>query len=341
MRKATTFIVASIAVCQLMSSCMSSYPQSTTQQLLNVPLVAHHKNVELFFDSDLPKNQDFLKVIGISAEGEQYTDYNTLVTKLKAEGQRQGVDAIVYINSSQAERSNQTIIGALADLTSKEPAKPANFYSYQAPAIHGIGIKYLDSMAYIRQYVKAKHVYAYNQADSTLAPALSSTTWFSMMGEELATQPAKEKSFYETNVQLFSLDFLLEEKRNWSYRADEMRRVAVRKRSLNNVTVLKCKLAYQSPVSGVLQTITIMDRHIPKVPTKIMRLVYGAGNLVVEKRIFDKENKLQLREILTYDAENRIETTVLYQVSAKGEAPVAKTVYEYYSPDDVKAIASR
>lgn len=303
----------------LLTSCMVPIPYNVSPQLMDIPLIPHTQEVELYFENQLPKNKAYYEVLGLSAEG---NDYNAMLLQLKSKASRAGVDAVIYVQNSQASYAS------------------AEGGPYTIPIVKGIGIKYRDSLTYIDQYVKNKKVYNLTdlQNDTSTPPLLYEAS-FSMQGLEVP-KGQKPNTVYNRFVRELSFDYLLYETYNWAYRTDPQGRIIERKYFTNAAlpqTYMICLFTYT--FTDDVKSIKISYPSYP-MQNIYMELVYTADNKVSEKLIYDnasKKKKLLYIEKLAYDQLNRIAQTTLYKIEQNKQVPFLQTIYSYYTMDDLPA----
>ncbi|QHT71064.1 hypothetical protein GXP67_32640 [Rhodocytophaga rosea] len=296
----------------LLSSCYK-IPYRSTPQLVNIPLVPHTNEVELYFTNELPANKAYYEVIGLSAEGG--TDYNALLLQLKKQAKQAGVDAVIHINNTNAT------------YTSSDGGQ------YSTQVVKGVGIKYRDNMSHIEQYIKSKKVFKLSDSGNSV---LIYEAPFDMLGHELK-KDRKPDPLYTRFVRDFSFDYLLYETDRWAYSMDEKRRVLQRNHYadpyLNN-SDFTCYFEYKS--NDELESIQIKYPSNRK-QNVYVELEYASKDKVSAKNIYAKYNKKNLLyvEKLEYDAQNRISQTTLYKVEAGKQIPFLQTNYSYYTMDDL------
>jgi hypothetical protein len=282
------------------------------QQLLYIPLEPHRNDVELYFNAELPAEKDYYKVIGLSVSGE---DYNTLLIGLKEKGRQTGVDAIINVN-----QATYTIGG---DIIS----------SYQI--LQGVGIKYRKNMEYISRQLKQKNVYQYK--NPVTEPVMIYQAPFHMMGHEIISNQRPD-SLYKRYVRNFSLEFLLDDTQHWRYSEDFSGKVTVRQRMLPGSVnpVVTCRFTYNA-AGNVNQINVTHHQSYPAVQHQI-QLVYDDQGRVAEKQIYNRKKQLQYREVIHYDADDRVSRIILTRIRAGQENPFLRTDYEYYTVDELPAI---
>jgi hypothetical protein len=316
MKTTTTFLIWVSILCAFFLTACSQLSYNFTPQLTNVPLVPHNNEVELYFGNEMPKNQVYYEVLGLSAEG---NDYNAVLLQLKNNANRAGVDAIIHINNSQA------------NYTSSEGGV------YSSQVVKGVGIKYRDNLTYINQYIKNKQVYSLSDVDtSNNASALLYEAPFHMLGHEI-TNGKKINSTYTRHVRDLSFDFLLYDTFNWTYRINERKQVVERSYFTDpNQTQAYIVCAFKYNPGSELHSIKIT---YPTNPNRnvYMELVYSQDDTVLKKMIYDTPRKKNLLfvENLAYDRLNRIAQTTLYKVEQNRQIPFLQTVYNYYTMEDL------
>lgn len=296
-----TFFSLLFLVC-FTTSCMMYY-NAPPKKLIDIPLVPHSKDIELYFNNDLPENKNYYKVLGLSVEGG--SNYNELVNALKERGKRVGVDAIIHINTSQATYTH-------------------NEKNYTDQILQGIGIKYRENLDYLGQYIKAKNIYLFKD---TQEPIFTYQATFNRHGEEIV--PEEWDTTYTKYVRKFSFEHLLYDTKGWSYLKDTKGNVIVRRRSIPGQPFLECRYTYVNP--DRINTISISSSK----GTQHMQLVYDAAGNVIEKQISDRKKRLIYKEKLSYDEANRVDYTILYRIKEGAETPFIKTQYEYHSLDEL------
>lgn len=298
---------------------MVPIPYNVSPQLMDIPLLPHTHEVELYFENQLPKNKAYYEVLGLSAEG---NDYNAMLLQLKSKASQAGVDAVIYVQNSQASYAS------------------AEGGQYTLPAVKGIGIKYRDSLTYIDQYVKNKKVYDLTSGQNgNSTPALLYEASFSMQGIEVL-KGQKPNNVYNRFVRELSFEYLLYETYNWGYRTDPQGRIIERKYFTNAAlpqAYIICLFTYT--FTDDVKSIKISYPSYP-MQNVYMELVYTADNKVSEKLIYDnasKKKKLLYIEKLEYDQLNRIAQTTLYKIEQNKQIPFLQAIYSYYTMDDLPA----
>lgn len=300
-----------LCTCLLTSCYLRQY--GITPQLVNIPLVPHKNEVELYFTNELPKNKAYYEVIGLSAEGG--IDYNSLLVELKNKAQQTGVDAVIHVDKTQGNHVSSDGV------------------SYPTLIVSGVGIKYRENLGYIDQYIKSKRVYTLSDPGN---PALVYEAPFNMMGQEIITGQ-KSHPDYVRFVRHFSFEYLLYETDRWAYGTDERKRVVQRNHYsdpyLNNSDMI-CLFKYKP--DDELQHISLKylsnNKH-----NVFIELEYASKDIVSAKYIYARYNKKNLLYIekLSYDAMNRISQATLYKVEQGKQIPFLQTLYSYYTMDDL------
>jgi hypothetical protein len=296
----------------LLSSCYK-IPYGSTPQLINIPLIPHTNEVELYFENELPQNKAYYEMIGLSAEGG--TNYNALLLQLKNNAKRSGVDAVIHISNTNAT------------YTSSDGGQ------YSTQVVKGVGIKYRENMTYIDQYIKSKQVFKLSETGS---PDLLYEAPFDMLGHEIR-KDHKLDPLYTRFVRDFSFDYLLYETNRWAFSTDERKRVYERKhytdQYLNN-SDFSCFFKYKP--NDELKSIQI-NYPINSKQNVYMELEYASKDKVSTKNIYAKYNKKNLLyvEKLEYDALNRISQATLYKMEQGKQIPFLQTKYTYYTMDDL------
>jgi hypothetical protein len=301
-----------LACVLLLSSCYQRHYGITTQ-LINIPLVPHNNDVELYFSNELPNNKAYYEVIGLSAEGGN--EYNALLLQLKNSAKRAGTDAVIHITNTNA------------NYTSGDGGQ------YSTQIVKGVGIKYREKLGYIEQYIKKKEVYALSERGS---PALLYEAPFDMMGHEIR-KGRKYDATYTRFVRDISFDYLLYETERWSYSTDERNRVIQRKHYTDHALLhnnFTCHFRYKP--NDELKSIQLKYPSDSK-QNMYMELEYESKDKVSAKYLYARYNKKNLLyvEKLEYDALNRISKTTLYKVEQGKQTPFLQTLYFYYTMDDL------
>jgi hypothetical protein len=316
MHKTITFLNIASVFCLLLLNACTYKTYTFTPQLTNVPLIPHDKEVELYFENEMPKNQVYYEVLGLSAEG---NDYNAMLLQLKSRANQAGADAVIRISNSQSTYTSSDGV------------------QFSRQLVKGVGIKYRNNLTYISQYIKSKKVYALNQQDDTAAstPTLLYEAPFHMLGHEI-THNNTPGTAYTRFVRELSFDYLLYETHNWTYSTNERNQVTERRNYKDDATQAHLICYFKYNPGNELHSIKLT---YPLDITKnvYMELAYTSEDKVSEKRIYDtpKKKNLLYIEKLTYDEQNRIAQTRLYKVEQNQQKPLLQTIYTYYSMDDL------
>ncbi len=122
--------------------------------LTDVPLVAHSRKIQVFFNDEKPQ-QAYYKVKVIDITGTATTTCNQMLASLQQKAQSEGLDALkilavqkspVYLNSGVAVSGS-----AISN----------------AQTLYAVGLKYPANMSYVDTIIKSASIITFNQGEAT------------------------------------------------------------------------------------------------------------------------------------------------------------------------------
>ncbi len=258
----------------VLAGCTSLRPYRAPQQLVDIPLLPHQQNVEIFLQNETPPDSDYYKVVGLEVFA-PYASFNALLTQMKRRAQEAGVDAVLLLDQ-------------------QEGGVPPNI-------LRGIGIKYRRNLNYVQYHLKLKDVYAYQPNGDT---SLVYQARFNLMGDELANPSFPRDTTYEKYVRRYALDYLLHATRGWLFEEEAPGKIVRRvKMNASGSPALNCAYTYNQEGDVSLITLTApLSAYERQRFKEYISLVYNEQRQVIEKQIFGRENVRKYREVLTYDS---------------------------------------
>jgi hypothetical protein len=312
MKKFVLFLSIAVMVFSL-TGCMYSYPPRS-RPLAEVPLRPHRNEVKIYLPGEKPDNPDYYKVAGMDVPI-GFGNFNDKLNAFKVQGQQIGVDAVLLIGSTPGFDFDPTL-----------------------GAVNAIGIKYRDSLSYVREYLKRKDVYVYLPGGGT---SMVYQANFDMFGEETVNMNYRKDTVYERYVQRYSLDYLMNAIWGWRFAMDGQGNIIKRvKYRAPGVPELTCNFTYNKFAN--VETITIDSApsgngRQPRLVEKML-LQYDDNQQVTGKLMYDSRKILRYREQIRYDASGRVMETTLYSVRGEQELPIVTTLHLYHTIDDLPPI---
>jgi hypothetical protein len=297
-----------------LTGCMYSYPPRP-RPLTEIPLRPHRNEVKIYLPGEKPDNPDYYKVAGMDVPI-GFGNFNDKLNAFKVQGQQLGIDAVLLVGSTPGHDFDPAMMGA----------------------VNAIGIKYRDSLSYIRDYLKRKDVYVYLPGGGT---SLVYQANFDMFGDEGANMNFRKDTVYERYVQRYSLDYLMNAIWGWQFRMDGWGNITKRvKYRAPGVPELTCTFTYNgfaNVESITIDTPASANGRQRRLFEKML-LQYDVNQQVTGKLIYDSRNNLRYREQIQYDATGRVKETTLYSVRGEQELPLVTSLHLYYTPDDLPPI---
>jgi hypothetical protein len=292
-----------------------------------------NKLPEVFLPYEHPKDSAFVKLTML--EVREDAPYNELIIKIREEGKKQGVDAILILDK---KREFETDGRHFETLT-------------------GVGIRYIKNMNYLNSYVKWQKVYFQNSAESPVIHAVTvAYNYDSEVWKLLPEIIPNGDTVFTKYVRRWSPQHLLTETKNWKYVAEYKDRTwnpdyqfpvklssskyydKVLERTLYTSYYhreKKCKLTYDSDGKVASVEITYFLESANKKKNKDIVYFKWRPDGLIQKTDIHARNGLHFREHFFYDAENRLQYSSMVRVlSDKQEIPFIKSTYEYFSIAD-------
>lgn len=308
----------------IFSSCYISYPVQTytpspvnsydNTRLMDLPTTAHHREVEVFFPGENPKNP-YLKVFLLEEVAYEETSYATLVGKLKKQAQRKGVDAIIVLARNRSETETE-IAYTVTNMAS------------------AVGIVYTKNIEYKENVAKRSLLSLYNHETNEYEV----TEVFKLNAENKPIP--KENSYqYLAYFYNYSLDFMLNEKNaNWQYIYNSKKKVI--KRYYKGITAV---FSFEISDSNKVKKVTILNDS----GTYEIDFSYNKDGFFHQKKIYrvasSKKRKLIRNEVFEYKDNGQLLRQHLFKFDKEDGSivPFMKLEYEYYSEADYKKILEK
>ena len=329
--KAFLLITVTLILC---SGCMRSYysvPAHDT--LIDIPIPPHDREVAIIFPGESMPSEEYLKIGVVEVRGGEYTSYNTLIKLLQTEAQAVGVDAVQLFGKQQYGKveSDETFLESLSEAISGEE-EVDEYATIITTTLSGLGIRYLKNMDYLSQYVKAHHLYLFN--DTTQQYDHWEATAHTDFNKEIQSVEGNDTLYYQFRQYL--LDYLRDEESDaWKYGRDEHQRIHKRFLMQGEYPVMKCWFTYQWPYK--IQEVKI--KHFPSKLEEHILFTYDSEHRLIEKSI-QRSGQLFLRETLAYDERCLLAERTFFRVSKNSKVPYAKIKYEYHHPKEVLSALS-
>ncbi len=294
--------------------------------LTQIPLRPHEDTVRMWYGADRPQDTtSYYKAVRLRVEGPNDSLY--LRQLMEEEARFAGVDGVIGLTQQNAYRN----ISYIQSLT-------------------GTGIKFRDSLDYVSRFVRSQYVFRYRDSTDT-QPLLVYQANFLPNGEvDSARAGEGDRALYEYFVRNYSLKFLLQDRAYWSYLESSPGVVLDRRFQPPGADQWQLQVHYTYRRDGAVERIRLryrQDVSLASVTTKLnlgntlpraqeIEITYDPDGFPAEKRIFF-DGKLAFHAFINYDADDRIDHTVLYQ-SVNGKLyPFLQTVYEYHQAEDLPA----
>jgi len=302
------------------------------KSITNIPLVPHHNNVDVYFNSDQPA-QPYYKVKVIEATGLSNASFDALLISLKQQAAAEGLDGLLILEKQQAvEYNNISESRTVKDTTINIQRQEANAYQ----TISAVGLKYVSNIAYMDTIVKSTIIDSYDgdgHARKLYVP-------FDYYGKRLNDTEKYAAQFYADFIEPFDIqkhdaasiagwEYSYDEfNKVFSFRMSDMQQVvasAIVERS-NNGRINAVHYKIKDPVSQRNIRYTLL-------------CVYNSSGQLIEKRLFDKDKLLWLEKI-NYNI-NTITRYSRFSIAGETERLIFKADNYFYTQTDLpKPVAS-
>lgn len=295
----------------VLAGCTVGYPPIYYDQdlLVEFPLLPHTSEVPVYFPQDTLPNKEYVRVGVLETRGGEFTSYNELIRRLQFQAQERGVDAIQLLDK-QIEATEY----------------------YEVSTLSGIGIKYLDNLGYLRDFIRSQEIYPLNNYSSSSGSSQWATKiWFDFTGGVQRIEGNRE---YADFVRKYSLDFLLyEQNRRWRYAPDEYGQVRLRARThATGMPDLRVWFTYEVRNRPNLVRI----REYPSREESTIRFAYDTEGKILKKRITLPDGEV-IEQILVYDTSGKLLKSEYYKATPNQQlVPYLIVQHQFYSPEDAR-----
>lgn len=338
---------------QILQSCLTYYP-IPTPRLVDLPTPPHSNKVDMFFASEVPKDE-YVKVMILEVESGINESYTNLVKSMELKAQDEGIDAVLIldkIEGNQVVGARASYIAdklALESATNDKDKKQRNELMQQRLAsgdyqpslqgyskLHGLGIKYKKNINYLQNYLKAQHVY---KGNDTIRPILS--VYFDLNGVErnYIEYVNNSKQIYLNKIRKFSFEYLLQrETQEWRYFKDGYNILRKRVMFEGSDKLMSCKLQYTENLK--LKGLAIKaDYNNSFFNTYKMALEFPNSQVVKTSL---KSNKIEIeRREFNYLFNGSCKKQSIYKMYREEQVLEYIVRYEYYSNSDLDSFLQK
>ncbi len=291
-------------------SCTVGYPPVAYDQdlLVDFPLLPHTEEVPVYFPQDTLPNKEYVRVGVLESYGGEFTSYNELIRRMQLQAQERGVDAVQLMNK-EVEATEY----------------------YGASTLTGIGMKYLENLDYLSDFVKAQEIYLPSNSIASDTNDWIAKIHFDFDYRILRTEGNDEYSGF---VKKYSLNYLLfDQSRPWRYAPDEYGRARMRvRKNADSTPQLRVWFSYQA----VDRPNFIRIKEYPNRTESTVWLAYDAEGKMLKKRITLASGEI-IDQIFIYDSIGRNIKSEFYQVTPDQKMiPYLVVKQRFYSPEDIQ-----
>jgi hypothetical protein len=246
-------------------------PQKTS--FTSVPLQPHNLEVDVFTGNDKP-SRPYYRVKLVEVTAAPGTSADGMLNRLKAEAQRQGIDAVL-IDDIGRQLSNTTTL-------------PSNDGIYTFQKLVALGLKYKERMQYVTGILKEQEVQLWK--DSLNEPKTFSIR-FDLSGSPLSFTDTFIQRFFNYEIYPFEThNTIYAPLDNWEYRIDTVTGI-FSKRLVENISyVIKSDFTIyrEKAFNGI---ITMQDVTVSVNPKYVLELEYNNNDVLVKRVLKNKKAK--------------------------------------------------
>ncbi len=317
MKNYTYLLLCSI----ILSSCQTYYPARTytpspinyhdDTRLMDIPTFAHDREIKVFFPGENP-NKPYLKVFLLEEVAYGETSYANLVSRLKQQAQKKGVDAIIVLSRNRSETETE-ISYSVTNMAS------------------AVGIVYTENIEYEKEMPKQAIYSLYNYKTQAYEPADRYN--LTPEGKVIFKKESTQYLIYSYN---YSLDFMLHEKsRDWTYSSINEKKLIV-KRTYKGTQYYTFKYNDDNQVTRV---------NVQKGDVRYEIDFYYKNGLLHKKEMYrdNKKRKLIRTDIFKYKSNGQLLSEEIFRLNKKNGImiPFSKVDYDYYTKDDYKELIGK
>lgn len=304
-------IVLCIASCKL--------PKPYHQRINYIPINSPNFGVEMLTSDQLP-TKPYFEVIDFDLVEKGKLSRREVMKKLEMEAIKEGVDAVMDVESWNASEEKVNLLTVLIDVMDEDGETTV----INAPFTHirGVGIKYLENINYIHDQPEFEYVYQIDPEADFPSPLFKIE--YNLTGQEHMIYPESETAMevYEKYFQFYSDFHLVYQRERWHYKSVDNK---VNKRILydeNGYVTKTCMLKYDD--KGRLVEVEVHNRlsgndkvtyHYDEDGRKISRKVVTADQTTIfEQYNFDGERITgrRIRIIVPGEDNYHLNTSILY-----------------------------
>ena len=292
-----------------------------------MPTPPHNKEVDVFFPGEQPPSNPYIRIELIEVSGAEYNSYSQLVNTMKKRAQSKGIDAVMFLGHHQTEKlmSDETLLENCSETESGESIVNTYWTETQKQVL-GLGIKYIDDVDYLDQYIKAKYIYP----DSSM-PGSKPATEISIDidNKHLAVEGNQT---YADLVFRYSPTHLVDETNHWLFRKDEFGRTIKRSYVPGGLKHKKCNLTYdRSNRVKVIEIKNFYTYHNGR--EKVTYTYRAASDQLIEVEISSSLYG-QLKQVFLFNDSKEPTGELWYKLIENQEVPFFRVDYELYSLQD-------
>ena len=206
-----------LSVCAVFQGCWKGYRSAyTSGNLVNIPTPPHDREVRIFFPGEPLPDKDYIKLTLLTARGSQEVPDNQLLLELQEKARKAGADDLILMDrdfrSEYVEATAPRSFISILFLTETEDGSQE--IVNRIKEFTALGIKYIDNMGYIADFIKREEVYTYDPDKAMFELAAAVT--YNLSGD---VTDRSDSLFLLSFFEEHSLDHLVyEESDQWKYR---------------------------------------------------------------------------------------------------------------------------
>lgn len=292
-----------------LSGCVPTYQYVRNNNLTPIPTFTHENEVKVYFnESEIKDPFVRIKVLEVSNG-----NYQTLLNKLKKNGQLLGVDALIILGNTATE---------------KVEGSDGYVSSSSIHTLYALGIKYIKNIDYLDQFVKKERLYLVENGKNELVGSVIR----SPEGDVLEVKDSMK--YFKTFILPFDLFYLqFDNKSNWYYQLSPFGLVSNRRILNKNGNILQEeKFEY-----GTYNLVKKVSIYKSLAAVGRVEVFYNRVNRNVDYKIIEM-NKKKWKETFLYDNNEKLIGKRIDFLDDGKEIPFLAIEFEYYSNADLPHI---
>ena len=314
----------------LFSACSTTSYYNLPARYTDIPTPSHNYNVELLLQSELANCPPYIKVGIVEVYASGVPTQADAMEALKNRAQEMGADAVVPLNNQEYQRERFSLAAALVDGLLNNPPTDHTYIETNS-VISGLGIKYIDNINYLDNYVQQVDVLHYNE---------DSAKW-NVVGKIYKTIGGRVSKTegditpYERLIEPYTVDYMLYEKSpEWKYtmiNGKTTRRIHKRP----NMPDLSYKFKYND--ASMVQSVHIIQEEPYKYEQVELnydknayigsRITLATGHVITQTPILDPKGKKV--------------GIVVNQIVDGVEKPYLKANYHFFTNTDLQQLLAK